>query len=164
MAVSVGCVPLKRTSQTETVVKTGIVATDSMAEVTRQRLDLVMKSVAELRETMSEWLNESIDYTESRYDSLGRLVNTISQTTTRNSGRESAKIDNTSTYVGLTIEQVDSLFSARIATLKADIHTKEKVVEKVGLAWWQKTLIFIGGITLFWVLAFVIARLILTRK
>lgn len=144
MAVSVSCTPIKRTAQTETVVKTEMVATDSTAEVTRQQLDLVMRSVAELRETMSEWLNESIDYTESRYDSLGRLVSTINQTTTRNSGKEVAKTDNVSTYVGLTIEQVDSLFSVRFAALKTDMHTKERVVEKVGLSWWQKTLIGVG--------------------
>lgn len=101
-----------------------------MSRITQERIDLVMRSVSELRETMAEWLNEQIDYEEQRYDSLGRLISTINQTTTRNSGRESTKADNVSTFVGLTIEQVDSLFAVRFSKLESDLKQKEVVVEK----------------------------------
>lgn len=144
MTVLAGCTPLKRTTTAETVVKSEAMYSDSLVQIAQKRIDLMVSSVAELKETMAEWLNENINYTESYYDSLGRLVSTINQTTTRNSGKEVAKTDNVSTYVGLTIEQVDSLFSVRFAALKTDMHTKERVVEKVGLSWWQKTLIGVG--------------------
>lgn len=144
MAVLVGCVPVKRTTQTETVVKSEAMYADSLVQITQERIDLVMRSVSELRETMAEWLNENIDYEEQRYDSLGRLISNIRQTTNRAGGKSVSKTDSQSVYVGLTAEQVDSLLSVRFAALKTDMHTKERVVEKVGLSWWQKTLIGVG--------------------
>ncbi len=89
-----------------------------------------MRSVSELRETMAEWLNENIDYEEQRYDSLGRLISNIRQTTNRAGGKSVSKTDSQSVYVGLTAEQVDSLLSVRLSAMKADLLTKEKVVEK----------------------------------
>lgn len=148
LSVSVGCTPLKRVTKTETVSKTEVSQTDSTEQITRQRLDILMRSVAELRESMSEWTKENIDYTENRYDSLGRLVSSIRQTTNRDSGREAVKTDNTSTYVGVTLEQVDSLFSSRVATIKQDMRTKEVVKEKIGLSLWQKLLCAAGLISI----------------
>ncbi len=104
--------------------------TDSVARITQERIDLVMRSVSELRETMAEWLNENIDYEEQRYDSLGRLISNIRRTTNRAGGKSVSKTDSQSVYVGLTAEQVDSLLSVRLSAMKADLLTKEKVVEK----------------------------------
>lgn len=101
-----------------------------MARITQKRIDLVMRSVSELRETMSEWLNENIDYEEQRYDSLGRLISNIRQTTNRAGGKSVSKTDSQIVYVGLTAEHVDSLLSVRLLAMKADLLTKEKVVEK----------------------------------
>lgn len=144
MAVLAGCTPLKRTTTAETVVKSEAMYADSLVQITQERIDLVMRSVSELRETMSEWLNENIDYEEQRYDSLGRLISNIRQTTNRAGGKSVSKTDSQSVYVGLTAEQVDSLLSVRLSAMKADLLTKEKTTEKVGLAWWQRWLIQVG--------------------
>lgn len=144
MAVSVKCVPIKRTTQTETVIKSETILQDSTAEITRQKLDLVMRSVSELKETMAEWLNEQIDYEEQRYDNLGRLISNIRQTTNRSGGKESVRTDSQNVYIGLTVEQVDSLLLVRFSAIKTNLHAKEKNVKKTGLSWWQDMLIWIG--------------------
>lgn len=145
------CTPTKRIAKTEVASKSEALQVDSTTQITRQRLDMVMMSVAELRETMAEWRNENIDYTEQRYDSLGRLISTINQKTSRNSGKEIAKTDNVNTYVGLTIEQIDSLFAVRFSSLKSDLKTKEAVAEKRGFAWWQELLMWLGALA--WIIA-----------
>ncbi len=139
-----GCTPTKRVTKTDTIYKSNTSHVDSITQVTGQKIDLVMRSVSELRETMAEWLNEQIDYEEQRYDSLGRLISSIKQTTNRTGGKESAKTDDKAVYIGLSAEQADSIFAIRLTSLKADLTVKEKTVERVDLSWWQWLLIWSG--------------------
>lgn len=146
-----GCTPTKRVSKTETATKSEILQFDSTAQITSEKIDLVMRSVAEFKETISEWLNENIDYTEQHYDSLGRLISNIRQTTNRSAGETVSKTDNTESTVNLTADRLDSLLAVRFAKLKNDLHSKEAIVEKRGLAWWQDLFVWSG--VLAWIVA-----------
>ena len=158
--VAVCCTTAKRAAKSETVAKIESTQVDSTAQVTRQKIDLVMRSVSELREAMAEWLNENIDYTEHRYDSLGRLISSIRQTTNRSTGKETATIADREDNIGFTAVQLDSIVAGRMAEFVSQINTKEAAGVSIGLAWWQKVLMYLGVASIIAGLFFVALRII----
>lgn len=155
-----GCTPTKRVVKADTLYKSETSQVDSTAQITRKHIDLMVNSVSELKETMEELLNENIDYTEQHYDSLGRLISNIRQTTNRNASKAVSKTDSTSIYIGLSVDRIDSILSARLDVLKSEITAKERIAEKAGLAWWQELLIWSGvmawAVVLFFSIKFII--------
>lgn len=143
----IGCTSLKRTTASQTTVATDYTQAADAFLKQEQRLDLAIEMLSSTKEQINEWISENIDYEEQRYDSLGRLIGNIKKTTNRASGKETAKTDNKAVYFGLSIQQVDSILSTRLTSLKADLMIKEKTVEKVGLSWWQELLMWSGALT-----------------
>ncbi len=138
------CTPLKRTTATQTTVATDYTQAADDFRKQEQRLDLAIEMLSSTKEQINEWLNENIDYEEQRYDTLGRLTNSIKQTTNRDAGKAGSKTAIADVHIGLSVEQMDSILSARLDVLKSEIVAKEKVVEKFGLAWWQELLMWSG--------------------
>lgn len=129
VSVVMGCTPVKRTSSTEIKQKADYSEITNELKTQRTQLDKVTETMSKTKEQIAEWLNENIDYEEQKYDSLGRLISTIKQTTSRNGGTTTVKQGDTYIYEGVTVQQVDSIVSAQMKRLRAEL--KVKSVEKV---------------------------------
>ena len=128
VSVIIGCTPMKRTASTETKEKADYSEITNELKTQRTQLDKVTETMNKTKEQIAEWLNENIDYEEQKYDSLGRLISTIKQTTSRNGGTNVVKQGDTYVYEGVTVQQVDSIVSAQMKRLRAELEAKN--VEK----------------------------------
>ena len=90
VSVIMGCT-VKRTTQTETKSKVDYSEITNELKTQRTQLDKVTETMSKTKEQIAEWLNENIDYEEQKYDSLGRLISSIRQTTSRNGGTNVVK-------------------------------------------------------------------------
>lgn len=159
-----GCVPTKKT------VKTRIEARTDFSEITdelrtqRTRLDAVTEVMSKTKEQLAEWMNESIGYREQKFDSLGRLISVVEQTTSRNGSKEVAKQGDTYVYQGVTVSQIDSVVTAHMKQLKSELSATSKTVEKRGLAWWQSSLMWAGALFLLLIVFGLIKRFVLKRR
>lgn len=129
VSVVMGCTPVKRTSSTEIKSKADYSEITDELRTQRTQLDKVTETMSKTKEQIAEWLNENVNYEEQKYDSLGRLISTIKQTTSRNGGTTTVKQGDTYVYEGVTVRQVDSIVSAQMKRLRAEL--KVKSVEKV---------------------------------
>ena len=128
VSVIIGCTPMKRTASTEIKEKADYSEITNELKTQRTQLDKVTETMSKTKEQIAEWLNENIDYEEQKYDSLGRLISTIKQTTSRNGGTTTVKQGDTYIYEGVTVQQVDSIVSAQMKRLRAELEAKN--VEK----------------------------------
>ena len=151
-----GCVPTKKTVKTQTEVQMDYLVINNELHTQRTKLDAVTEAISSTKELLGEWLNESTNYSEQRYDSLGRLISSIEQTTARNGGKEVAKQGDTYIYQGITIQQIDSIVSELAAT--------SKTMEKRGLAWWQSSLMWAGALFLLLIVFGLVKRFVLKRR
>jgi len=103
--------------------------------------------MSKTKEQIAEWLNENIDYEEQKYDSLGRLISTIKQTTNRNGGSTTVKQGDTYIYEGVTVQQVDSIVSAQMKRLRSELEAKSTEKKE------PKCIGVFGGIMIFLMLA-----------
>ena len=124
ISVAVGCTPIKRTASTETKEKADYSEITNELKTQRTQLDKVTEAISKTKEQIAEWLNENIDYEEQKYDSLGRLISSIKQTTTRNGGTTTVKQGDTYIYEGVTVQQVDSIVSAQMKQLRSELEAK----------------------------------------
>ena len=151
--VVMGCT-VKRTTQTETKSKVDYSEITNELKTQRTQLDKVTETMSKTKEQIAEWLNENIDYEEQKYDSLGRLISTIKQTTSRNGGTTTVKQGDTYIYEGVTVQQVDSIVSAQMKRLRAELTakvTKEEEPQPIGV---------FGSIMIFLMLALVVFLII----
>ena len=118
-----GCT-VKRTTQTETKSKVDYSDITNELKTQRTQLDKVTETMSKTKEQIAEWLNENIDYEEQKYDSLGRLISSIRQTTSRNGGTNVVKQGDTYVYEGVTVQQVDSIVSEQMKRLRAELDAK----------------------------------------
>lgn len=133
-----GCTPVKRTASTEVKEKTDYSEITNELRTQRTQLDKVAETMSKTKEQIAEWLNENVNYEEQRYDSLGRLISTIKQTTSRNGGTTTVKQGDTYVYEGVTVRQVDSIVSAQMKRLRAELeakNTEQKEPLCVGVFW-----------------------------
>lgn len=124
VSVVMGCTPVKRTSSTEIKSKADYSEITDELRTQRTQLDKVTETMSKTKEQIAEWLNENIDYEEQKYDSLGRLISTIKQTTTRNGGTTTVKQGDTYVYEGVTVRQVDSIVSEQMKQLRSELEAK----------------------------------------
>ena len=124
-----GCTLYRRTASTEIRTKADYSEITNELKTQRTQLDKVTETVSKTKEQIAEWLNENVNYEEQKYDSLGRLISTIKQTTSRNGGTTTVKQGDTYIYEGVTVQQVDSIVSEQMKRLRAEL--KVKSVEKV---------------------------------
>ncbi len=145
--VAICCTTAKRAVKNETVAKIESTQVDSTAQVTDRKIDLLLRRLTETNEELSEWAAERIDYNVVDYDTLGRIVRSATQTTDRQSGRQSDRhiVDNTTT--ALTVSQVDSLIHLSEKRMMSKIEEINAVTVKRGLVWWQKVLIYLGVVS-----------------
>lgn len=142
-----GCTPTKRTASTEIKTKADYSEITNELRTQRTQLDKVTETMSKTKEQIAEWLNENIDYEEQKYDSLGRLISTIKQTTSRNGGTTTMKQGDTYVYEGVTVRQVDSIVSAQMKRLRSELEaksTEKKESQRIGV---------FGGIMIFLMLA-----------
>ena len=135
VSVVMGCT-VKRTTQTETKSKVDYSEITNELKTQRTQLDKVTETMSKTKEQIAEWLNENIDYEEQKYDSLGRLISTIKQTTTRNGGTNVVKQGDTYIYEGVTVQQVDSIVSEQMKRLRSELEakaTKEEEPQPIGV-------------------------------
>ena len=158
-----GCVPTQKAAKTQIEVRTDFSEIADELRVQHTRLDAVTEAISSTREQLAEWLSESINYCEQRYDSLGRLISSIEQTTARNGGKEVAKQGDTYVYQGVTVSQIDSVVAARMKQLKSELLATSKTVEKRGLAWWQSALMWAGALFLVLIVFSLVKRFIFKR-
>ena len=154
VSVVMGCT-VKRTTQTETKSKVDYSEITNELKTQRTQLDKVTETMSKTKEQIAEWLNENIDYEEQKYDSLGRLISTIKQTTSRNGGTNVVKQGDTYIYEGVTVQQVDSIVSAQMKRLRSELEakvTKEEEPQSIGV---------VGYIMIFVMLALVVFLIIL---
>ncbi len=146
VATMCGCAT-KRAAKTEMISKTATTQFDSTSQVTDRKIDLLLRRLTETNEELSEWAAERIDYNVVDYDTLGRIVRSATQTTDRQSGRQSDRhiVDNTTT--ALTVSQVDSLIHLSEKRMMSKIEEINAVTVKRGLVWWQKVLIYLGVVS-----------------
>lgn len=123
VSVVMGCT-VKRTTQTETKSKVDYSEITNELKTQRTQLDKVTETMSKTKEQIAEWLNENIDYEEQKYDSLGRLISSIKQTTNRNGGTNVVKQGDTYVYEGVTVQQVDSIVSAQMKQLRSELEAK----------------------------------------
>ncbi len=123
VSVVMGCT-VKRTTQTEIKSKVDYSEITDELKTQRTQLDKVTETMSKTKEQIAEWLNENIDYEEQKYDSLGRLISTIKQTTSRNGGTNVVKQGDTYIYEGVTVQQVDSIVSAQMKRLRSELEAK----------------------------------------
>ncbi len=144
VAVLIGCVPTKKTAVSDSKGETMLNKQDSLVQVQTKTLDLLLHRLTETNEELSEWAAERIDYNVVDYDTLGRIIRSATQTTDRQSGRQNDKyiVDNTS--VGITMSQVDSLMRLGEERIMSKIEEKNAIAVSIGLAWWQKGLMYLG--------------------
>nr|DAK56644.1 MAG TPA: Protein of unknown function (DUF3993) [Bacteriophage sp.] len=138
-----GCTPTKRTSSTEIKSKTDYSEITNELKTQRTQLDKVTETMSKTKEQIAEWLNENVNYEEQKYDSLGRLISTIKQTTNRNGGSTTVKQGDTYIYEGVTVQQVDSIVSAQMKRLRSELEaksTEKKEPRRIGV---------FGGIMIF---------------
>lgn len=159
-----GCVPIKKTAKTQIEARTDFSEIADELRMQRTRLNAVTEAISSTREQLAEWLSESINYREQRYDSLGRLISSIEQTTSRNGGKEVAKQGDTYVYQGVTVSQVDSVVAARMKQLKSELSATSNTVEKRGLAWWQSALMWVGALFLVLIVFGFVKRFIFKRR
>lgn len=124
VSVIMGCTPMKRTASTEVKEKTDYSEITNELKTQRTQLDKVTETMSKTKEQIAEWLNENVNYEEQRYDSLGRLISTIKQTTSRNGGTTTVKQGDTYIYEGVTVQQVDSIVSAQMKRLRSELEAK----------------------------------------
>lgn len=142
-----GCTPVKRTASTEIKEKTDYSEITNELKTQRTRLDKVTETMSKTKEQIAEWLSENVNYEEQKYDSLGRLISTIKQTTSRNGGTTTVKQGDTYVYEGVTVQQVDSIVSAQMKRLRSELEaksTEKKEPRRIGV---------FGGIMIFLMLA-----------
>lgn len=159
-----GCVPTKKTVKTQTEAQMDYFVINNELHTQRTKLDAVTEAISSTKELLGEWLNESTNYSEQRYDSLGRLISSIEQTTSRNGGKEVAKQGDTYVYQGVTVSQIDSVVAAQMKQLKSELSATSKTVEKRGLAWWQSSLMWVGALFLLLIVFGLIKRFVLKRR
>ena len=131
-----GCTPTKRTASTEIKTKTDYSEITDELRTQRTQLDKVTETMSKTKEQIAEWLNENVNYEEQKYDSLGRLIGTIKQTTSRNGGTTTVKQGDTYVYEGVTVQQVDSIVSAQMKRLRTELEaksTEKKEVQPIGI-------------------------------
>lgn len=160
VATMCGCTTTKRVVKTEMISKTATTQFDSTAQVTDRKIDLLLRRLTETNEELSEWATERTDYNVVDYDTLGRIVRLATQTTDRQSGRRNDRhiVDNTSASV--TMSQVDSLIRVSEAKIMSKIEEKNANSVSIGLAWWQKGLMYLGVASVIAGLFFVALRII----
>ena len=124
VSVIMGCTPMKRTASTEVKEKTDYSEITNELKTQRTQLDKVTETMSKTKEQIAEWLNENVNYEEQKYDSLGRLISTIKQTTNRNGGTNVVKQGDTYIYEGVTVQQVDSIVSAQMKRLRSELEAK----------------------------------------
>lgn len=146
VSVVMGCT-VKRTTQTETKSKVDYSDITNELKTQRTQLDKVTEAMSKTKEQIAEWLNENIDYEEQKYDSLGRLISTIKQTTSRNGGTNVVKQGDTYVYEGVTVQQVDSIVSAQMKRLRSELEAKSTEKKE------PKCIGVFGGIMIFLMLA-----------
>nr|DAS19581.1 MAG TPA: hypothetical protein [Caudoviricetes sp.] len=149
VSVVMGCT-VKRTTQTETKSKVDYSDITNELKTQRTQLDKVTETMSKTKEQIAEWLNENIDYEEQKYDSLGRLISSIRQTTSRNGGTNVVKQGDTYVYEGVTVQQVDSIVSAQMKQLRSELEaksTEKKESQRIGI---------FGGIMIFLMLALMV--------
>lgn len=129
ISVLAGCT-VKRKAQTEIKSKADYSEITDELRNQRTQLDAVTEAISSTKEQLAEWVNENINYEEQKYDSLGRLISTIKQTTNRNGGSTVVKQGDTYVYEGVTMSQVDSIVSAQMKQLQSELEVKNKTVEK----------------------------------
>ena len=129
ISVLAGCT-VKRKVQTEIKSKADYSEITDELRTQHTQLDAVTETISSTKEQLAEWKNENINYEEQKYDSLGRLISTIKQTTNRNGGSTVVKQGDTYVYEGVTISQVDSVLSAQMKHLQSELVVKNKTVEK----------------------------------
>ena len=129
ISVLAGCT-VKRKAQTEIKSKADYSEITDELRTQHTQLDAVTEAISSTKEQLAEWENENITYEEQKYDSLGRLISTIKQTTNRNGGSTVVKQGDTYVYEGVTISQVDSVLSAQMKQLRSELVVKNKTVEK----------------------------------
>lgn len=155
VSVIMGCTPMKRTASTEIKEKADYSEITDELKTQRTQLDKVTETMSKTKEQIAEWLNENIDYEEQKYDSLGRLIGSIKQTTSRNGGTTTVKQGDTYIYEGVTVQQVDSIVSAQMKQLRAELtakSTKEEEPQSIGV---------VGYIMIFVILALVVFLIVL---
>ena len=136
VSVVMGCTPMKRTASTEIKEKADYSEITDELRTQRTQLDKVTETMNKTKEQIAEWLNENIDYEEQKYDSLGRLISTIKQITSRNGGTNVVKQGDTYIYEGVTVQQVDSIVSAQMKQLRSELEaraTKEEEPQPIGV-------------------------------
>lgn len=119
-----GCTPMKRTALTETKEKADYSEITNELRTQRTQLDKVTETMSKTKEQIAEWLNENVNYEEQKYDSLGRLISTIKQITSRNGGTTTVKQGDTYVYEGVTVRQVDSIVSEQMKRLRSELMVK----------------------------------------
>lgn len=124
VSVIMGCTPMKRTASTEIRTKADYSEITNELKTQRTQLDKVTETMSKTKEQIAEWLSENVNYEEQRYDSLGRLISTIKQTTSRNGGTTTVKQGDTYIYEGVTVQQVDSIVSAQMKRLRTELEAK----------------------------------------
>lgn len=129
ISVLAGCT-VKRKAQTEIKSKADYSEITDELRTQHTQLDAVTEAISSTKEQLAEWKNENINYEEQKYDSLGRLISTIKQTTNRNGGSTVVKQGDTYVYEGVTVQQVDSIVSAQMQQLQSELVVKNKTVEK----------------------------------
>lgn len=155
VSVVMGCTPMKRTASTEVKEKADYSEITNELKTQRTQLDKVTETMSKTKEQIAEWLNENIDYEEQKYDSLGRLISTIKQTTSRNGGTTTVKQGDTYIYEGVTVQQVDSVVSAQMKRLRSELtakSTEEEEPQPIGV---------VGYIMIFVMLALVVFLILL---
>ena len=155
VSVVVGCTPIKRTSSTEIKEKADYSEITNELKTQRTQLDKVTEAISKTKEQIAEWLNENIDYEEQKYDSLGRLISTIKQTTSRNGGTNVVKQGDTYIYEGVTVQQVDSIVSTQMKRLRSELEAKSTEKEE------PQSIGVFGYIMIFVMLALVVFLVIL---
>lgn len=130
VSVVMGCTPVKRTSSTEIKQKVDYSEITNELKTQRSQLDKVTETMSKTKEQIAEWLNENVNYEEQKYDSLGRLISTIKQTTNRNGGSTVVKQGDTYVYEGVTVRQVDSIVSAQMKRLRTELTAKSTEKEE----------------------------------
>lgn len=159
--VAICCTTAKRAVKNETVAKIESTQVDSTAQITNEKIDLLLSRLTETKDRLSEWAAERIDYNVVDYDTLGRIIRSATQTTDRQSGRHKDKhiVDNTTTT--LTILHIDSLIRLSEARIMSQIEEKNAIAVSIGLAWWQKVLMYLGVASVIAGLFFIARRIIM---
>lgn len=143
-----GCVATKSKSKAATKTELSSQSEQVETNVSSAKTEVEATEKVDYSELIAEWSNENIEWQEQKFDSLGNLISQINATTTRSSGRDSDKKEVKIIQIGITQESLDSTLDVRLAQIKQQETKIEKEYIKVGLAWWQKALMWLGGLGL----------------